>query len=71
MIIYNDIIWSDIKINFTYRIGFYYLDNIIWASFYIGSDPMEMAWMLFYDMEIVEKVFFLLLSKVKNNGFRV
>lgn len=58
MIIYNDIIWSDIKINFPYRIGFNYLDNITWASFYIGSDPMETAWMLFYDMEIVEKIFF-------------
>lgn len=58
MIIYNDIIWSDIKINFPYRIGFNYLDSITWASFYIGSDPMEMAWMLFYDIEIVEKIFF-------------
>ena len=58
MIVYNDIIWSDIKINFPYRVGFKYLDNITRASFCIGSDPMEVAWMLFHDMEIVEKLCF-------------
>lgn len=58
MIVYNDIIWSDIKINFPYRVGFKYLDNITRASFCIGSDPMEVDWMLFHDMETFEKLCF-------------